>query len=78
MTNIILPHGEVVDNYSSDYRLYCEAKWLSNKDFNFRREWLFKISEKRKNELEQLKKYLDLVFSIKNIKNKQNNSIIMP
>jgi hypothetical protein len=78
MTDIILPNGEVVDNYSSNYRLYCEAKWLLTKDINFRREWLFKIGEKRKTELEPLKKYLDLVFSIKNIKNKQSNSIIMP
>jgi hypothetical protein len=65
MTNIILPNGEVVDNYSSNYRLYCEAKWLLTKDINFRREWLFKISEKRKTELEPLKAYLKMLFDLK-------------
>lgn len=65
MTNIILPNGEVVDNYSSNYRLYCEAKWLLTKDINFRREWLNKITEKRKNELEPLKAYLKMLFDLK-------------
>ena len=65
MTDIILPNGEVVDNYSSNYRLYCEAKWLLTKDINFRREWLNKITEKRKNELEPLKTYLQMLFDLK-------------
>lgn len=65
MTDIILPNGEVVDNYSSNYRLYCEAKWLLTKDITFRREWLFKISEKRKTELEPLKAYLKMLFDLK-------------
>jgi hypothetical protein len=65
MTDIILPNGEVVDNYSSNYRLYCEAKWLLTKDINFRREWLNKIAEKRKNELEPLKTYLKMLFDLK-------------
>jgi|LakMenE18May11ns_1017448.scaffolds.fasta_scaffold9242763_2 hypothetical protein len=65
MTDIILPNGEVVDNYSSNYRLYCEAKWLLTKDINFRREWLCKIAEKRKNELEPLKTYLKMLFDLK-------------
>jgi hypothetical protein len=65
MTDIILPNGEVVDNYSSNYRLYCEAKWLLTKDINFRREWLNKITEKRKNELEPLKTYLKMLFDLK-------------
>ena len=65
MTDIILPNGEVVDNYSSNYRLYCEAKWLLTKDINFRREWLNKITEKRQNELEPLKTYLKMLFDLK-------------
>ena len=65
MTDIILPNGKVVDNYSSNYRLYCEAKWLLTKDINFRREWLFKIGEKRKIELEPLKAYLKMLFDLK-------------
>jgi hypothetical protein len=65
MTDIILLNGEVVDNYSSNYRLYCEAKWLLTKDINFRREWLNKITEKRKNELEPLKTYLKMLFDLK-------------
>lgn len=65
MTDIILPNGEIVDNYSSNYRLYCEAKWLLTKDINFRREWLNKIAEKRKNELEPLKTYLKMLFDLK-------------
>jgi len=65
MTDVILPNGEVVDNYSSNYRLYCEAKWLLTKDINFRREWLNKITEKRKNELEPLKTYLKMLFDLK-------------
>ena len=65
MPDIILPNGEVVDNYSSNYRLYCEAKWLLTKDINFRREWLFKIGEKRKTEIEPLKAYLKMLFDLK-------------
>ena len=78
MIDVILPNGEIVDNYSNDYRLYCEAKWLSTKDFNFRKEWLFKVEEKRKPDLKQLEKYLNFVFSLKNNENKACNNVILP
>lgn len=78
MINVTLPNGEVVDNYSQEYRLFCEAKWLSNKDFSFRKEWLFKIKEKRNLELLQLEKYLNLILSLKKVENKPVSDIIMP
>lgn len=78
MINVTLPNGEIVDNYSTNYRLYCEAKWLSKKDPNFRINWMFKVEQKRFTELESLQKYLNLISPSENIKTHIYSTIIMP
>jgi len=61
MTDITLIDGTVVDNYSREYMLYCEAKWLLNKELSYRREWLDKILVKRGNDVPIIKGYMVLL-----------------
>ena len=61
MTDIVLIDGTIVDNYSREYMLYCEAKWLLNKELSYRREWLDKILVKRGNDVPIIKGYMVLL-----------------
>ena len=61
MTDITLIDGTVVDNCSKEYMLYCEAKWLLNKELSYRREWLDKILVKRGNDVPIIKGYMVLL-----------------
>ena len=61
MTDITLIDGTIVDNYSKEYMLYCEAKWLLNKELSYRREWLDKILVKRENDIPVIKGYMILL-----------------
>jgi hypothetical protein len=62
MTDVVLKDGSVVDNYSPEYRMYCEAKWLLTKDIEYRREWLSKMHERRPEEVLKVKGYLTILF----------------
>lgn len=62
MTNVVLKDGSVVDNYSPEYRMYCEAKWLLTKDIAYRREWLSRMQERRPEEVLKVKGYLTILF----------------
>jgi hypothetical protein len=64
MTDIVLIDGTIVDNYSREYMLYCEAKWLLSKELNCRREWLDKILVKRGNDIPVIKGYM-LLLNVK-------------
>jgi hypothetical protein len=46
---VTLSDGRVVHNYSEEYRLYCEAKWLMKKyrTKNTRQKYLADVHEKR-------------------------------
>ena len=61
MTDIVLIDGTIVDNYSREYMLYCEAKWLLSKELNYRKEWLDKILVKRGNDIPVIKGYMLLL-----------------
>jgi hypothetical protein len=61
MTDIALIDGTIVDNYSREYMLYCEAKWLLNKELSYRREWLDKILVKRVDDVPIIKGYMVLL-----------------
>ena len=61
MTDITLIDGTIVDNYSREYMLYCEAKWLLSKELSYRREWLDKILVKRGNDVPIIKGYMVLL-----------------
>jgi hypothetical protein len=61
MTDITLVDGTIVDNYSKEYMLYCEAKWLLNKELSYRREWLDKILVKRVDDVPIIKGYMVLL-----------------
>jgi len=61
MTDIVLVDGTIVDNYSREYMLYCEAKWLLSKELSYRREWLDKILVKRGNDVPVIKGYMILL-----------------
>jgi len=61
MTDITLIDGTIVDNYSREYMLYCEAKWLLNKELSYRREWLDKILVKRVDDVPIIKGYMVLL-----------------
>ena len=61
MTDITLKDGTIVDNYSREYMLYCEAKWLLSKELSYRREWLDKISAKRLQDIPIIKGYMVLL-----------------
>ncbi len=61
MTDITLIDGTIVDNYSKEYMLYCEAKWLTGKDFEFCQEWFVKISAKRLQDIPTIKGYMVLL-----------------
>ena len=61
MTDIALIDGTIVDNYSREYMLYCEAKWLLGKELSYRREWLDKILVKRGNDIPIIKGYMVLL-----------------
>ena len=62
MTDVVLKDGSVVDNYSPEYRMYCEAKWLLSKDLEYRREWLSRMQERRPEEVLKVKQYLTILF----------------
>jgi hypothetical protein len=62
MTDVVLKDGSVVDNYSAEYRMYCEAKWLLTKDIEYRREWLSRMQERRPEEVLKVKGYLTILF----------------
>ena len=61
MTDITLIDGTIGDNYSKEYMLYCEAKWLLNKELSYRREWLDKILVKRVDDVPIIKVYMVLL-----------------
>jgi|TARA_R110000868_G_scaffold372183_1_gene636000 hypothetical protein len=63
MTDVLLLDGTIVDNYSKEYMLYCEAKWLLSKELSYRREWLDKVQEKRSSDIDLLKNYISIIFN---------------
>jgi hypothetical protein len=65
MTDVLLLDGTIVDNYSKEYMLYCEAKWLLSKELSYRREWLDKVQEKRSSDIDLLKNYISIIFNAK-------------
>ena len=65
MTDIALIDGTIVDNYSKEYMLYCEAKWLLSKELSYRREWLDKVKEKRSSDIDLLKNYISIIYNSK-------------
>jgi len=65
MTDVLLLDGTIVDNYSREYMLYCEAKWLLSKELSYRREWLDKVKEKRSSDIDLLKNYISIIFNSK-------------
>jgi len=65
MTDVLLLDGTIVDNYSREYMLYCEAKWLLSKELSYRREWLDKVQAKRSSDIDLLKNYISIIFNSK-------------
>lgn len=69
LREIELPNGEIVDNYSKRYMLWCEALSLSKKPLHQRIQFLNKLTDEKR--VEGIKYFLTLIWEQRPKKNPQ-------